>query len=136
MSPLEWVAIVQPAVNPVLVMWQLGMDTSHIPVGLEYSRGVQLGIDQGIWMASPECGHERLANNFLSNCRYGAGHCLVMETIVSNSPRDQQDMRLKDFIHIALACKCAPNYNRVCMVKYAKHTDIMQDLPSFFSLRI
>ena len=54
-SPPECIAIVQPAGNPVWIMLQLGMDTSHIPTGLEYTIGVQLGIDQGIWMASPEC---------------------------------------------------------------------------------
>ena len=45
---------------------------------------------------------------------------MLEETIVSNSPRDRQDMRVKDFIHIALACKCVQNYNQVGTAKYAK----------------
>ena len=39
-----------------------------------------------------------------------SGIVLLEENYVfSNSPRDRQYMRLKEFIHIALACKCAPN---------------------------
>ena len=39
---MECVAIVQPAGVPIQVMWQLGRDTSHVPVGLKYPRGGQL----------------------------------------------------------------------------------------------
>ena len=35
---------------------------------------------------------------------------LLEEKIVSNSLIDWQDMRVKDFIHMALAFKCAPKY--------------------------
>ena len=41
------------------------------------------------------------------NAGMGSGIVLLEEKIVSNSPVDRQDMWIKDFIHIALACKCA-----------------------------
>ena len=44
-----------PAGVTVQVMWQLRRDTNHVPVYLEYSRGVRLGIDKGFLMASLEC---------------------------------------------------------------------------------
>ena len=40
----------------------------------------------------------------------GHGIALLDEKIASNSPIDQYDMRLIDFIHIVLACKCALKY--------------------------
>ena len=42
---------------------------------------------------------------------------LLEGKIVSNDPRDRQDMSVKDFIHMAMACKCARIYNQVDMVK-------------------
>ena len=69
---MECVAIVQPASVSVRVMWQLGMDLSYIPAGLEYKN-----IDQGIWMASLECWHDRLANCSFPYCMYGVEHCLA-----------------------------------------------------------
>ena len=56
----------------------------------------------GVW-------HDQLANSSLPYCRY-AGIVLLEEKLVSNSPIDWQDMFVKDFIHIALACKRALNY--------------------------
>ena len=47
----------------------------------------------------------------------GSGIVLLDEKIVSNCTRDRQDMWVKDFIHIALDCKCAPNYNQVGVCK-------------------
>ena len=40
----------------------------------------------------------------------GLGIVFLEEKIVSNSLIDRQDMRVKDFIHMALAYKCAPKY--------------------------
>ena len=57
---------------------------------------------KGVW-------HDQLANSYLPYCRYW-GNVLLEDNIVSNSPIDWQDMWAKDFIHIALVCKCAPNY--------------------------
>ena len=46
-----------------------------------------------------------------------SGTVLLEENIVSKSPRDRQHMRVKDFIQIALACNCAPNYScKICKV--------------------
>ena len=42
---------------------------------------------------------------------WGSGIVLLEKKIVSNSPRDWLDLVVKDFIHVELACKCAPNYN-------------------------
>ena len=56
----------------------------------------------GVW-------HDQLANCSLPYCRYG-GNVLLEEKIVSNSLIDLQDMRAKDFIRIALACKWFSNY--------------------------
>ena len=53
----------------------------------------------------------------------GSGIVLIEKISVSNSMIDRQDMRVSDFIHIALVCNCAPNYNQVGKVKYAKLTD-------------
>ena len=52
--------------------------------------------------------------------RYGVGVILLEEKIISNSPSDEQDMQVNDFIQVALACMCAPNYNQVGTAKYAK----------------
>ena len=96
-----------------LVIWQLGKDTSHIPSSLEYPRDVRLGIYPGIWMAILQCWHDhynRLANTSLPYCRYWSGIFVLEENIVSNSLIDWQDMRVKDFIHIALAYKWASSY--------------------------
>ena len=38
---------------------------------------------------------------------------MLEEKSVFSSQRALQDMGVKDFIHIALAFKCAPNYNQV-----------------------
>ena len=62
---------------PVRIMWQLEWDTSRIPAGLEYFRGVRMGIDQGVWFVSLECWHDELANSSLPYCRYGVGYCLA-----------------------------------------------------------
>ena len=40
----------------------------------------------------------------------GLGIVLLEDIIVSNSLIDRQNMRVKDFIHMALAYKCAPKY--------------------------
>ena len=56
---------------------------------------------KGVW-------HDQLSNSSLPYCRYG-GIVLLEEKIVS-SPIGWQYMWMKAFIHIALACKCAPNY--------------------------
>ena len=53
--------------------------------------------------------HDQLANSSFSYCRYG-GIALLEEKIVFKSPIDWQLMFVKDFIHIALACKRALNY--------------------------
>ena len=50
----------------------------------------------------------------------GSDIVLIEEVSVFDSPIDRQDMRVSDFIHLALVCNCAPNYNRVGKVKYAK----------------
>ena len=44
--PVECAAIVKPAGVPILVMWQLGRDTSHVPDGLDYPRGGWLEMDR------------------------------------------------------------------------------------------
>ena len=67
---------------------------SNIPEG--QSRGYDMTIDQ-------------LANSPLPYCRYG-GIVFLGAKIVSNIRIDWQDMWVKDFIHIALVCNCAPNY--------------------------
>ena len=56
----------------------------------------------GVW-------HDQLTNSSLPYCRYG-GIVLLEKKIVSNSQIDWQGMFVKDFNHIALACKRAPNY--------------------------
>ena len=43
---MECVAIVQSAGIPIRVMCQLGRDTSHVPVGVEYPRGGPLQVDR------------------------------------------------------------------------------------------
>ena len=43
--PAECIAIVLPAGVPILVMWKLGRDTSHVPAGLKYPKGGRLDID-------------------------------------------------------------------------------------------
>ena len=40
----------------------------------------------------------------------GLGIVLLEDQIVSNSLINQQDMQVKDFIHMALAYKCTPKY--------------------------
>ena len=70
-----------PASVPVQVMWQLGRDTSHVPAGLQYPRGFRLGRDQGIWMASQICLHDRFANGSFSHGRYVVRHCLAGKTV-------------------------------------------------------
>ena len=70
--------------------------------GLEYLRGVRLGIYQKIWMASPTV-----------PCHIagmGLDIVLLEDKIVSNSLIERQDMRLRDFIHMVLVCRCAPKY--------------------------
>ena len=48
----------------------------------------------------------------------GSGIDLLEEKIVSKSWIDRQKMWVKDFIQVALACKCVPNYMQ------AKLTDL------------
>ena len=52
----------------------------------------------------------------------GKGSVVVLtkKKVVSNSPRDWQDLRKKDFVHTALANKYAPNYNHVGTAQHAK----------------
>ena len=50
----------------------------------------------------------------------GSGTVLLEENIVPNSPRDNQDMVVKDFIYLALACNCAPNYDQGGTAKYTQ----------------
>ena len=57
---------------------------------------------KGVW-------HCQLANHALPYCRYN-GIVLLKEKIVSNSLTDLQDMWVKDFIPIALACKWPQTY--------------------------
>ena len=42
---MECVTIVQPAGVTIWMMWQLGRDTSNVPVGVEYLRDSQLEMD-------------------------------------------------------------------------------------------
>ena len=58
-----------------------------------------LKASQGVW-------HDQLS---LSNCRY-AGIVFLEKKIVSNRLINWQDMWMKTFIHIALACKWPTNY--------------------------
>ena len=53
----------------------------------------------------------------------GSAIVLLEVKIVSNSPRDGQVMWVKDFIHIALACKCALNYNQHRIASYTEYSD-------------
>ena len=57
---------------------------------------------KGVW-------HDQLANSSLPYCRY-ASIVSLEEKIVFNSLMNLQDMYVKDFIYIALACKWPPNY--------------------------
>ena len=47
------------------------------------------------------------------------GIALMEEKIVFSSPRDRQEMRMKDFLQLAFACKCALNNNQAGTAKYA-----------------
>ena len=49
-------------------------------------------------------------NGVCHDQQYSEGIVLLEEKNVSNSPIDWQDMWVKDFLHIALACKYASNY--------------------------
>ena len=52
------------------VMWQLERDTSHVLIGLEYPKGIRLGIDQGY-------GWPIYSVGMTSFCSYGIGYCLA-----------------------------------------------------------
>ena len=47
------------------------------------------------------------------------GFTLMEEKIDFSSPKDRQDMRMKDFLQVAFACKCALNNNQAGTAKYA-----------------
>ena len=55
-------------------------------------------------MASLEWWHNRLVNSSLLTAGKGSDIDLLEEKIVPNSRRDRQDIRVKYFIHIELAC--------------------------------
>ena len=73
----------------ILVNVAAGKGYDNVPASLEYPMGGQSEID---------------LNRSLPYCRY-ADIVLLKEKIVSNSLLDLQDMWVKDFIHISLACK-------------------------------
>ena len=58
----------------------------------------------------------RSDNNMLLMSRYNIYNNISyrVHALCSNSPIDWQGMWVKDFIHIALAYKCAPNYYALC----------------------
>ena len=101
---MECVAIVKPAGVLIQVMWQLGKDRSHVPACLEYHMGGRSEIKR-----NPE-GQPRGYD--MTSLQAVPCHITGMRALsyVSNSPIDWQDMWVKDFIRIALACKCASNY--------------------------
>ena len=72
--PVECVAIVQPAGVSVLVMWQLGSNTSLIPAGIEDPRGVRYEAARNRGSGWPVLSVD---NSSLPYCRYGVGHCLA-----------------------------------------------------------
>ena len=86
-----------------------GKGYDHVSANLEYPKSGQSEMDRdpegqlrGEW-------HDQLANSSLPFCR-DTGIVLLEEKIVSNSLINLQDMWVKYFIYIALACKWPPNY--------------------------
>ena len=67
------------------------------------SQGWPIGDGSGPRRPVKGVKHDQLANSSLPYCRY-AGIVLLEEKIVSNSLINLQDMWVKDFIYIALAC--------------------------------
>ena len=84
-------------------MWQLGKDMIMYPPAYN-NQGVADQRLIGTRTASQGVRHDQSANSFLPYCRY-AGIVLLEEKIVSKSLINLQNMWVKDFIYIALACK-------------------------------
>ena len=68
------------------------------------SQGWPIGDGSGLVRPVKGVGHNQLTNSSLPYCRY-AGIVLLEEKIASNRLINLQDMWMKDFIYIALACK-------------------------------
>ena len=76
----------------------------HVSTSPDHPRGGRSEMD-GTWEAGKGgVWHGQLANSSLPYCWY-AGIVLLEEKIVPNILIDWQDMYVKAFIHIALACK-------------------------------
>ena len=118
-----------------------GMD---ITANLESLRGVQLGIDQRIWLACQECLHWRLVKQLIALLTdMWSDIVLLEEKFASNSMRDRSEIWVKDVTRTTLACKCAPNNNKVCILRsmQSKQTITLQCYTTlrvtfFFSMSI
>ena len=101
-----------------------------MPASLEYNKGDRLKMGRDLegqtrWydMTSLQAVPYHIAGNW---------HCLAgRENYFQQS--DWQNMWVEDFIHIALACKCALNYNVLCKSNKPLHYSIIQSSgwPSF-----
>ena len=91
--------------STIRVLWQLGWDTSHVTAGLKYPRGGKLEMDRDLEGQSRGYMYDMTSLQTVPCHIAGMGALSCWKKNVSNSLIYWQDMLLKDFIHLVLACK-------------------------------
>ena len=84
----------------------LGKDTSHVPTGLKYPPNGRLEMDSD----GQSRGYDMTSLQTVPSNFAGKGALSYWKRFIFQQSDRLAGKCVKEFIHIVLACRCAPNY--------------------------